>query len=330
MDTRNIGGSRNERDIGHNSSERRGGDRALSDNRNQVRRDSRSGMSFVLRKAEKLTTALYMVSDVMSDKEPMKWRLREGGVDLLSGIGRAVSGPSSDRIATLTAVLDSIERLIAFLDIAEASRMLSAMNASVLKKEYALLKSSVEYEWNKLFDGGMNELSESFFEVPHEAERPPERSIAADVRRPEAKREALPPERTPRVPEVTEPIPKREERSAPVVAKKSESEARHEPIKIHPERMHAATIHPPKETREERSVDELRDLRRPDTGDKGARQKAILALVTPGSALGIKEFSKNFPSVSEKTIQRELLALVSEGLLIKKGERRWSTYSLPS
>jgi DNA-binding HxlR family transcriptional regulator len=32
--------------------------------------------------------------------------------------------------------------------------------------------------------------------------------------------------------------------------------------------------------------------------------------------------------VSEKTIQRELGALIESGLVMKQGERRWSVYSL--
>ena len=42
----------------------------------------------------------------------------------------------------------------------------------------------------------------------------------------------------------------------------------------------------------------------------------------------IKEVSNIVPDVSEKTIQRELLNLVSEGVLKKTGEKRWSKYSL--
>jgi len=33
--------------------------------------------------------------------------------------------------------------------------------------------------------------------------------------------------------------------------------------------------------------------------------------------------------VSEKTIQRELQALVATGAVKKEGERRWTRYSLP-
>jgi len=42
----------------------------------------------------------------------------------------------------------------------------------------------------------------------------------------------------------------------------------------------------------------------------------------------IKDISLTIRGVSEKTIQRELQALIAEGEVSREGERRWSTYSL--
>jgi DNA-binding HxlR family transcriptional regulator len=40
------------------------------------------------------------------------------------------------------------------------------------------------------------------------------------------------------------------------------------------------------------------------------------------------EYAYNLPEFSEKMIQRELAALVQEGVVMKQGEKRWSRYSL--
>lgn len=58
----------------------------------------------------------------------------------------------------------------------------------------------------------------------------------------------------------------------------------------------------------------------------GARRKDIIDLFTSRDKISIKDAVSAVPGVSEKTIQRELLSMVEEGLLIKEGERRWSTY----
>ena len=60
--------------------------------------------------------------------------------------------------------------------------------------------------------------------------------------------------------------------------------------------------------------------------DKNNRQEIILSMLKSGVKLTIKDFAKNINDCSEKTIQRELLSLVSKGVLKKQGERRWSKY----
>jgi DNA-binding transcriptional ArsR family regulator len=62
--------------------------------------------------------------------------------------------------------------------------------------------------------------------------------------------------------------------------------------------------------------------------NKGQRREAILSLLLQKPNLTVKDFTTVVPEYSEKTIQRELLALAEEGIIKKEGERRWSTYSL--
>ncbi len=58
------------------------------------------------------------------------------------------------------------------------------------------------------------------------------------------------------------------------------------------------------------------------------RAQTILLSIKKGQELTIKDIAVSVTGCSEKTIQRELLALVAKGVLKKKGERRWSRYSL--
>ena len=58
------------------------------------------------------------------------------------------------------------------------------------------------------------------------------------------------------------------------------------------------------------------------------RRNAILSIIRGKSKASIKDISTLVRNVSEKTIQRELAELINEGIVLKQGERRWSTYSL--
>lgn len=58
------------------------------------------------------------------------------------------------------------------------------------------------------------------------------------------------------------------------------------------------------------------------------RREAVLSVIRNKGNASIKDISTLIRDVSEKTIQRELIALIASGVVIKQGERRWSTYSL--
>lgn len=65
-----------------------------------------------------------------------------------------------------------------------------------------------------------------------------------------------------------------------------------------------------------------------DTAGKNDRRDAILAVLRSRGPSYIKDISTVIRDVSEKTIQRELSALVTDGAITRNGERRWTTYAL--
>ncbi len=58
------------------------------------------------------------------------------------------------------------------------------------------------------------------------------------------------------------------------------------------------------------------------------RQSTIVKEIRLKGQLTIRDLVDKITGCSEKTIQRELLALVEHGVLKKEGERRWSRYSI--
>ena len=64
------------------------------------------------------------------------------------------------------------------------------------------------------------------------------------------------------------------------------------------------------------------------TEGKSERQTLILSTISSRGESSIKDLTDVIKGCSEKTIQRELIALVDSGSLLKTGERRWSRYSI--
>ncbi len=65
-----------------------------------------------------------------------------------------------------------------------------------------------------------------------------------------------------------------------------------------------------------------------DLGNKIARRNDVLRVVRNKGKVSIKDITEILKDIGDKTIQRELHALVQEGVLIKEGEKRWSVYKI--
>lgn len=60
----------------------------------------------------------------------------------------------------------------------------------------------------------------------------------------------------------------------------------------------------------------------------GNRRMAIIDILSAKPYASVQDISKKLPTTSPKTIQRELAQLVEDGVAVKEGERRWTTYAL--
>ncbi len=322
------------------------------------------GYGFIMRKTEKLTTALYLVTDILSDKEPMKWRARETGVDVLSDVTVAATAGASEKMSTLRVVLKKIERVVSYLDIASSTRMISDMNASVLKKEYLALRDNIEAEWSRTHERSRSLLNERFFEVredsPRELADGERKQLERDVQNRQIVRDVFSAQ-LPQVQSIHKNDQKNdqqydqqnEERSGiaksdapvarlespaslpPVVDTTKATKVTETPATSYvartvmgvPVTPAPARYQPPRPAMRVLSDTDVIARSRPDV-TKDDRRKIILALIKQKPAITVGDIAKSIPAVSEKTIQRELLSMVSENVLVKRGERRWSTYSL--
>src|SRR3989344_3135097 len=86
-----------------------------------------------LNKANKLITALYMVTDIMDKDEPMRIKLRSLGSDVLSDLHE-----SSGRVDA------KVSETLSFLNIAFMVGMISEMNFNILMKEFSDLQNSIK------------------------------------------------------------------------------------------------------------------------------------------------------------------------------------------
>lgn len=93
----------------------------------------------------KLTAALYRVSDLMPNEEPLKWGLRKIGVALyeLVSLAQNESAPIKDRVQAKETIDRLVDDLLRLLDLARSATFVSDINHSVLVREYRSLEQSL-------------------------------------------------------------------------------------------------------------------------------------------------------------------------------------------
>jgi hypothetical protein len=243
--------------------------------------------AYIYKKTEKIVTALYMVTVFLSDNEPLKWKMRQLGADMLSIANSLKDKFSTERDDATHRLRSHVLEITSLLDIARWGGLMSAMNTDILKGELAELGKNSDGPG----DYGMNSesvlIDKSFFE-----DGMPER---------------------PRDPMGGKPV------AGGAIADRFSG-------------MPRSTAQPKGQKMSQRtpSVEHHTQISAEKAEKKGRRRDSILAIIRRKGEVTIKDISLSMQEVSEKTIQRELLSLVDEGVLKKEGERRWSRYSVRS
>ena len=222
---------------------------------------------FAYKKTERLSAAVYLVTEHIPDREDIKDKMRGRCLALLSGVAHM------EREEKANAVLRDIAELISMLEIAHAARFISQMNTAVLVREYGDLGMFLgKYARQVSFNGVA--LSRDLFAERIEEERPAERTYA---------------------------------------------------------RGRLSTFPPPKAEKQNATADkgqkDIKKTSKPQTSSND-RKDIILSLLKQKDKITVKDISSVIADCSEKTIQRELISLLEEGVLKKEGARRWSAYTL--
>ena len=201
-------------------------------------------------KTERVVTALYLVSSFITDKEPLKWQIREKALETFSYAQKGFKNST----------LDNIESIINLVSLANRSALISPMNSELLDKGLRMLTSDISQT---------ETLDDNFFEVRKQID------VSSHLEEVEKYKKDI----------------TRGKDIAPIY--KGQTKV-------------------PKKT-----------FNRKDK----RRDKVVEALKRKRDS-SIKDIARQVKGCSEKTIQREVNSLIAEGVVTKKGERRWSVYSL--
>jgi predicted transcriptional regulator len=121
---------------------------------------------YVFKKTEKITSALYLVSGLIKDDEPLKWELRHRGMDLLSSSFTASSSLPGDKNVVIQSLFTAALETVSILNVARISGLVSDMNHAILVKEIDQVLVMLRDRLAESAENAGYILSESFFKTP--------------------------------------------------------------------------------------------------------------------------------------------------------------------
>ncbi|MES2088043.1 MAG: DeoR family transcriptional regulator [Patescibacteria group bacterium] len=257
---------------------------------------------FVYKKSERIVSALYLVTNSLSDEEPLKWQLRSLGLHAVAQV-LSLSSAQKDRVELLQLLVTDLIKLLSTLEVAYVSGSLSEMNFLILKKELENLLEVIEANGfsSKVLLEHKASLGPDFFTVPPTELKRDLLAQSAQLIYPTQSPEGhiKDSEHSTDNKILQQKTYKGQEKTNNVIKDKSNLDRTHHVSKVGNQSLSGSE-----------------------------RENRIIELLKTRNNLNIKDFSSIIKGCSDKTIQRDLLKLVSQGVLKKVGDRRWSRYSL--
>lgn len=272
-------------------------------------------------KTEKLVTAVYMITNFLSDKEPMKWRLRDICLSTLSNASVLKEKNPSEQSQLLTGILASGGEIISMLEIAHLSGFISEMNYTVLRREYVNMMQQIAQREEVQSTLSKLSLPEALFAeeggeaLPHPVqtamrnteEGAQQGSVSASgyagANYGETHRG------------YTYPMSTHTLKDRNVSAGQTTDDL------LNQQNQKDTTAGFGVKTGEDKKIGRVEKV-------KNKRREIIIQMLRDKKDLSIKDIAAEITDCSEKTIQRELVELLKKGIIKKTGERRWSRYSL--
>jgi len=262
----------------------------MEDNQKDILKDSKNQLTVgyfysyfnhLYKKTDKIATAVFMVTDNMSDIDDLKKSIRQSSLELMSLTKTGSFKKDIDRLSVLQDILLHFHKLRSLVELSGTMDYISQMNAGILVKEISQTIYSVETKKEEYSSTLGYKISPSFVL---------EASIF-DV-------------------EETIPLDRAEFSKGHLSFRKLSSDKQ---VNLYNKRQIEPFIY---------------SKNNQNNDSKKSRRLQILNLIKDKKYVTIKDISLMVKNCSEKTIQRELADMVLEGVLDRKGERRWSTYNL--
>lgn len=276
-------------------------------------------------KSQKITTAIYMITELIPETDPLVHQLRSHAVEIMNTLHLLTTLPQAQRVQELSHVSTLIYGFSSSLNVLHHTGKVSHMNYSLMSNELSslqqrvnvLLTKSLPYDRQQRSSQVVNEFSfsDDFFKTSTGEQR-----ISSPVKD------------TPRTSSAAI-------KDTKDTGENSVKDTKRDSLKDTP-KLNTISVAPQRsETllkNESNPQGELKKNRQNSKGHSSEKAKAtkevrhenILKILKQKKDAKIGDITSLITDYGSKTIQRDLTELVDQGLVTKEGDRRWSVYNL--
>lgn len=269
-------------------------------------KDKERGIKEILFHSKKITEALYRVTELFPNKEPLKWLLRSESVKILELIVSLETSSFEKKILYFDKISKIINKIIHILDIASLNSYIASINLGIIKREYEKMESFILNNKDLYFEipeisalksntENLNFIGQNNGQINNGIKT--HMSIMSDMI-------------------VKEKKDKNNEITYKVNSVKESNKVK--------ENSSSVSLSPFFEDYNKRISVKDTDI------EFSERAKKIIEIINEKEtkSIAINDVFKHFNNVSKKTVQRELAKLVHKGFLKMDGEKRWRIYSV--
>lgn len=137
---------------------------------------SNSDDVFLFKKGERIVAAMYMLTNLFPDSEPLKWTIRQESRNLIKDIIEITSNKTIDTYSSIKEVQLKVTEISSYVSLSNAIGLMSNMNFTILNQELISFTNQIK-EISKRHKKVNEDIGGDFFEV----ERP--REFIKDIKK---------------------------------------------------------------------------------------------------------------------------------------------------
>ncbi len=242
-----------------------------------------NSMSVIVGKSEKISTAIYMVTDFVPADEPIRQELRNLSLNLIGRTRKIAHKSTEPDYNSVEDLKEGIEHTLVLIRLASTIGIISEMNSKIITVELEKIRSEIDQLYGAPRSHTVRHPGYGSVVLKHEM-------FAVDS---------------------------------------SDKKTLENPYKGHDElkgqNILSNVLYNRPQINSKNSYGQVTP--KSEVLAKSLRRDDVLAVVRKKGRVSVKDVVSELSDIGEKTIQRELLSLVKEGVLKKEGEKRWSTYT---